>query len=89
MSFMEYLEVSKEDTIEGLLWRETLDKSLGSHDAVKRVSGMCHGNSGRRESTRLHAIFGIKTGWSYLIHNRVLHQVLTRSLRESRVQFVC
>ena len=29
-----------------------------------------------------------KTGWSYLTHNRVLHQALARSLRESEVQFV-
>ena len=29
-----------------------------------------------------------KTGWSSLTHNRVLHQALARSLRESKVQFV-
>ena len=30
----------------------------------------------------------ILTGWSSLTHNRVLHQALARSLRESKVQFV-
>ncbi|CAM9723985.1 unnamed protein product, partial [Ascophyllum nodosum] len=29
-----------------------------------------------------------KTGWSSLTHNRVLHQALARSLRESKVHFV-
>ena len=34
------------------------------------------------------AISCTKTGWSSLTHNRVLHQALARSLRESKVQFV-
>ena len=42
----------------------------------------------RQETTRLHAISCSKTGWSSLTHNRVLHQALARSLRESKVQFV-
>ena len=41
----------------------------------------------RQESTRLHAIYCTKTGWSSLTHNRVLHQALARSLRESKVRF--
>ena len=49
---------------------------------------MCHGNCCRQETTRLHAISCTKTGWSSLIHNRVLHQALARPLRESKVQFV-
>ena len=49
---------------------------------------MCHGNGCRQETTRLHAISCTKTGWSSLTHKRVLHQALTRSLRESKVQFV-
>ena len=49
---------------------------------------MCHGNGYRQETTRLHAISCSKTGWSSLTHNRVLHQALARSLRESKVQFV-
>ena len=49
---------------------------------------MCHGNGCRQETTRLHAISCSKTGWSSLTHNRVLHQALARSLRESKVQFV-
>ena len=32
--FVECLGVSQEDTMEGPLWRETLGRSLGSHDAV-------------------------------------------------------
>ena len=79
---------SQEDTMEGLLWRETLGRSLGSHDATELVGGMCHGNGCRQETTRLHAISCSKTGWSSLTHNRVLHQALARSLRESKVQFV-
>ena len=49
---------------------------------------MCRGNGCRQETTRLHAISCPKTGWSSLTHNRVLHQALARSLRESKVQFV-
>ena len=74
--------------MEGPLSRETLGKSLGSHDATELVGGMCHGNGCRQETTRLHAISCTKSGWSSLTHNRVLHQALARSLRESKVQFV-
>ena len=49
---------------------------------------MCHGNGCRQETTHLHAISCAKTGWSSITHNRVLHQALARSLRESKVQFV-
>ena len=88
MAFVECLEVSQEDTMEGSLWRETLGRSLGSHHAAKRVDGMCHDNGYRQETTRLHAISCARTGWSSLTHNRVLHQALVRSFRESKVQFV-
>ena len=89
MAFVECLGVSQEDTMEGPLWRgETLGRSLRSHDAAELVGGMCHGNSCRQEATRLHTISGTKTRWSSLTHNRVLHQALARSLRESKVQFV-
>ena len=74
--------------MEGPLWRETLGRSLGSHAATELVGGMCHGNGCRQETTRIHAISCSKTGWSSLTHNRVLHQALARSLRESKVQFV-
>ena len=80
--------VSPEDTMESPLWRETLGRSLGSHDATELVGGMCHGNGCRQKTTRLHVISCSKTGWSSLTHNRVLHQALARSLRESKVQFV-
>ena len=88
MAFVECLGFSQEDTMEGPLWRETLGRSLGSHDAAELVGGMCHGNGCRQETTRLHAISCTRTGWSSLTHNRVLHQALARSLRESKVQFV-
>ena len=88
MAFVECLGFSQEDTMEGPLWRETLGRSLGSHDATELIGGMCHGNGCRQETTRLHAISCSKTGWSSLTHNRVLHQALARSLRESKVQFV-
>ena len=88
MAFVECLGVSKEDTMEGSLWRGTLCRSLGSHDAAELVGGMCHGNGCRQETTRLHAISCTKTGWSSLTHNRVFHQALARSLRESKVNFV-
>ena len=74
--------------MEGPLWRENLGRSLGSHDTTELVGGMCHGNGCRQETTHLHAISYSKTGWSFLTHNRVLHQALARSLRESKVQFV-
>ena len=88
MAFVECLGFSQEDTIEGPLWRETLDRSLGSHDATELVCGMCHGNGCRQKTTRLHAISCSKTGWSSLTHNPVLHQALARSLREDEVQVV-
>ena len=74
--------------MEGPLCRETLGRSLGSHDAAELVGGMCHGNGCRQETTRLHATSCTKTGWSSFTYNRVLHQALARSLRESKVQFV-
>ena len=88
IAFVECLGFSQEDTMEGPLWRKPLGRSLGSHDATELVGGMCHGNGCRQETTRLHAISRSKTGWSSLTHNRVLHQALARSLRESKVQFV-
>ena len=88
MAFVECLGFSQEDMMEGPLWREILGRSLGSHDATEPVGGMCRGNGCRQETTRLHAISCTKTGWSSLTHNRVLHQALTRSLSESKVQFV-
>ena len=83
--FVECLGVSQEDTIEDPLWREAIGRSLGSHDAAELVGGMCHGNGCRQETTRLHAISCTKTGSSSITHNRVLHQALARSLRESKV----
>ena len=62
MAFVECLRVSQEDTMEGPLWRETLGRSLGSHDAAELVGGMCHDNGYRQETTRLHAISCTKTG---------------------------
>ena len=88
MAFVECLGFSQEDTMEGPLWRETLGRSLESHDATELVGGMRHGNGCRQETTRVHAISCSKTGWSSLTHNRVLHQALARSLRESKFQFV-
>ena len=88
MAFVESLGFSQEDTMEGPLWRETIGRSLGSHDAPELVGGMRHGSGCRQETTRLHAISCRKTGWSSLNHNRVLHQALALSLRESKVQFV-
>ena len=73
MAFVECLGFSQEDTMDGPLWRETLGRSLGSHDATELVGGMCHGNGCRQETTRLHAISCSKTGRSSLTHNRVLH----------------
>ena len=87
MAFVECLGFSQEVTMKGPLWRETLGRSLGSHDVTELVGGMCHNNGCRQETTRLHAISCSKTGWSSLTHNRVLH-ALARSLRESKVQFV-
>ena len=51
MAFRECLGFSQEDTIEGLLWRETLGRSLGSHDATELVGVMRHGNACRQETT--------------------------------------
>ena len=88
MAFVECLGVSQKYAMEGPLWKETLSRSLGSHDAAERVGGMCHDNGRRRETTRLHAISCTKTGWSSLTHIWVLHPALARSLGERKVQFV-
>ena len=88
MTFVECLGFSQEDTMEGPLWRETLGRSLGSYNATEPVGGMCHGSGCRQATTRLRAISCTKTGWSSLTYNRVLHQALARSFRESKVQFV-
>ena len=88
MAFVECLGVSQEDTMEGPLWRKTLDRSLGLHDAVEGVGGMSHAMVVGKKSSDSHAISCTKTGWSSLTHNRVLRQALARSLRESKVQFV-
>ena len=85
MRFVECLRASQEDTVEDPLWRETLGRSLGLHDAANLVGGMCHGNDCRQETTRLHAISSTTTEWSSLTQNRVLHQALARSLQESKV----
>ena len=77
-----------EDTMEGPLGREILGRNLRSPRVAELVSGMCHGNGCRHETIRLHAISCTKTGWSSLTRNWVLHQALTLSLRESKVQFV-
>ena len=66
MEFVECLGISQEDTMKDPLWRETLDRSLGSHNAAELVGGTCHGNGCRQETTRLHAISCTKTGWSSL-----------------------
>ena len=88
MAFVECLGVSQKDMMEGPLWVGTLGRSLGSHDAAELVGGMCYGNGCWQEITSLHVISCTKTGWSSLTPNRVLHQALTRSLRENKVQFV-
>ena len=56
MAFVKYLGVSQEGTMVGPLWRGTLGRSLGSHDAAELVGGMCHDNGCRQETTRLHAV---------------------------------
>ena len=38
--------------MESPLCRETLGRSLGSHDAVDLGDGMCHGNDFMQETTR-------------------------------------
>ena len=88
MAFVVCLGFSQEDTMEDPLSRKTLGRSLGSHDATEPVGGICHGNGCRQAATRLHAISCTKSGWSSLTRNRVLHQELARSLRESKVHFV-
>ena len=88
MTFVECRGVSQEDTMAGPLWRETLGRSLGSHNAAELVGGLCHGNGCRQETTRLHATSCTNTGWSSLTHNRVLHQALGRYLLDSKFQFV-
>ena len=46
--------VLQQDTMEGPLWKETLGRRLGSHDAAERVRGMYHRSGCRQETTRLY-----------------------------------
>ena len=87
-AFVKCLRVSQKDTMKGPPWRGILGRSLGSHEPLEVVGGMCDDNGCRQETTRLHAISYTKTGWSSVTHNRVLHQALVRSLRERKVEFV-
>ena len=48
MTFVKCPRVSQGDTMEGPLWRDTLGRSMGSHDAAEIVGGMCHGNGCRQ-----------------------------------------
>ena len=48
--FVKCLGVSREDTMEGPLWRETFERSLGLHDAAELVGEICHGNGCRQET---------------------------------------
>ena len=89
---VERLGVLQEDAMEGSLRRETLDKSLGSHDVAELFGGMCHVNVCRQETTRLHAVFCTKTDKDRmeLSHPRPSAPpgTLIRSLRGSKVQFI-
>ena len=69
MTFVKCLGVSLEDTMEGSLLRESLGRSLGSHDAAGHAGGTFNDNDCRKETTRLHAVFCPKTGCNSLIHN--------------------
>ena len=70
MAFVKCQGVSQENAIKGPLWRETYDRSPGSHDAAELVGAMCHDNCCRQETTRLYATSCTKTGWRFLTHNR-------------------
>ena len=72
MTFVECLGISQDDTMESLVWRETMNRNLVSHDAAELVGGIYHGNDCRQKNTRFHAIFCTKMGCSSLTHNRVL-----------------
>ena len=87
IAFVECLGVPQEDTMQGPLWRETLGRSLESHDAAERVGGMCHSN-GFRQETLVSTQYLAQRRDGAFSHNRVFHQALARSLRESKVQFV-
>ena len=68
MTFVNHLGISQEDTM-GPLWRQTLGRSLGSHDAAELVGGMCYGNGCRQETTRLQSIPCTTAEWSSLAHS--------------------
>ena len=72
LTFVNCTSISQ-DTMEDSLSRETLSRSLGSHDVVKPAGGMYHGSSWRKQTTRVNAISGTKAGQSSFIHKRVLH----------------
>ena len=71
------------------LWRETLGRSLGSHDAAGLVGGMCYSVGCQQETARPHAISCTKTGYGALsstIECFTRHWLI--SFAESKVQVV-
>ena len=56
------LGVTQVDMMRDSLWRKTFYRSLGWHDAAESADRICHGNDRWQETTRLHAMFFIKTG---------------------------
>ena len=65
-AFFEYLGVSQEATLESSLWRETLGRTLGSHDTAGLVVGMCLGSACQQEAIYFYAISCINKGGALL-----------------------
>ena len=88
MAFVECLGVSQENNVEAPLWRETLAGAWSRMTLRKLLVGCVMAIVAGKELPPSTPYLAQKTGWSSLSHNRVLHQALARSLRESKVQFV-
>ena len=88
MAFVECLGVSQENNVEAPLWRETLAGAWSRMTLRKLLVGCVMAIVAGKELPPSTPYLAQKTGWSSLTHNRVLHQALARSLRESKVQFV-
>ena len=66
VAFVEYLGVSEEETMEGPLRRETLGRSLWSHDAAELIGGTYHDIGCRQETTRIQAYsFVVGDAWPF------------------------
>lgn len=72
ISFLECQGRMRFDIMQAPLYRETLGKILGSHDAENPLEGPFYANSYNQETARGYTLVGMQTEVSSLAHNHIL-----------------